>query len=221
MLKKHYSFDERTEVLTVYSGNGVHKFCRDMGISSLKFNYYTVIDSSIEATSSMFVGCCTFNQLVVIPRGVQYCDHMFEHCTNFNSPVYIPEGVTYCQSMFAYCNNFNFPVQLPDSIRYCENMFLHCTRFNQPMDIPVSVRNCSNMFKSCTNLNQLISIPDLYLEEERDISKEGFDHLITKVIDYRINPKYSDMFEGCPRMYSTGVPISFGGNCGKEDNDYR
>lgn len=213
MLTKDYEFNEATHTLTVFSSDGVKRFCKDSGIELYGFNYHTIIDNSMTDVSYLFDGCYSFNHIVIIPPGVECCDSMFSHCEHFNSPVYIPYGVISCVAMFAFCTNFNFPVKLPSSVQDCSSMFFWCAKFNQPVDIPESVVKCKNMFTFCEGLDQLITIPNLYLANERDISNEEFGSLIAKVVDYRLNPEYLHMFEECPKMQFNGVPVSYGGDC--------
>ena len=162
-MDKTYSFDETTQVVTIYSPmaqQGLSDFFIEQHVDRFTFNLPVVLAPSVVDCLRLFDRCYEFDQPVTIPSGVELCWRMFTDCKNFNSPVTIEEGVKSCMNMFENCISFNQPITLPESVTDCEEMFRGCTSLNQPVNLPKGLKQCNSMFWDCKAFNQPVIIPE-------------------------------------------------------------
>lgn len=155
-MEKTYAYDEKNNIVKIYSIRAVKEFCRDYKINIEDFNLPVVLDDSMENCYRLFEGCSSFNQPVVIPENVTGCMDMFRDCKAFNQSIKVPDNVRQCTRMFMGSQSLNQPVELSKSAEICDSMFAQCKEFNQKMIIPLCVENTSGMFSGCSSFNQSI-----------------------------------------------------------------
>ncbi|MCH5345263.1 MAG: BspA family leucine-rich repeat surface protein [Acetatifactor sp.] len=155
-MEKTYAYDEKNNIVKIYSIRAVKDFCRDYKMKIEEFNFAVVLDDSMENCYRLFEGCSSFNQPVVIPENVTGCMDMFRDCKAFNQSIKVPDNVRQCTRMFMGCQSLNQSVELSKSAEICDSMFAQCKEFNQKMIIPLCVENTSGMFSGCSSFNQSI-----------------------------------------------------------------
>ena len=163
-MEKPYAYDEKNNIVKIYSIRAVKEFCRDYKINIEDFNLPVVLDDSMEKCYALFEGCSSFNQPVMIPKNVNSCGYMFRDCKAFNQAIKIPNKVIQCSAMFSGCEMLNQPIELPENIKNCSSMFLNCISFNQKIIMPVNMEICDGMFKGCSSFNQPVVIGESVLD---------------------------------------------------------